>query len=203
MRDSGVPWGLIRLALHRGDPDLDTLTGDDVEEMRHAIRHCEHIPGLLQVVGADHCPTLKLAWSTNAFRTGLALFHAGITDRPPLREETTPPPRLCSKPRIDAVFERFLAERALVLRPESMSSTRGGLRRFGLWLDTERPHVDSLDQLGRADLVAFMESVHRLRKIKHPDQPLSQAYRAGIISTVAVFFRHAAVAEWDDVPARP
>ncbi|MDH6709154.1 integrase [Kitasatospora sp. MAA19] len=31
----------------------------------------------------------------------------------------------------------------------------------------------------------------------------SRAYRAGIISTVAVLFRHAAVAEWDDVPARP
>ncbi|MFE3519625.1 hypothetical protein [Streptomyces sp. NPDC059166] len=121
-----VPLGLIRLALHRGDADLNTLTGDDVEEMRHAIRHCERIPGLLQVVGADHCPTLKLAWATNAFRTGLALFHTGITDRPPLREETTPPPRLCSKPRIDAVFERFLVERALVLRPESMSSTRAG-----------------------------------------------------------------------------
>ena len=29
------------------------------------------------------------------------------------------------------------------------------------------------------------------------------AYRAGIISTVAVLFRYAAVAEWDDVPARP
>ncbi|MET9809951.1 MULTISPECIES: hypothetical protein [Streptomyces] len=60
-----------------------------------------------------------------------------------------------------------------------------------------------LDQLGREDMVAFMESVHRLRKIKHLDEPLSGAYRAGIISTVAVFFCHAAVAEWDDVPARP
>ncbi|WP_280679216.1 hypothetical protein [Kitasatospora sp. MAA19] len=171
--------------------------------MRHAIRHCERIPGLLDVVGEDRCPTLKASWSTNAYRTGLALFHAGITARPPDREERVPLPRLSGKPRIDAIFERFLVERALVLRPESMSSTRGGLRRFGLWLDTERPHIESLDQLHRADLVDFMESVHRLHKIKHPDQPLSRAYRAGIISTVAVLFRYAAVAEWDDVPARP
>ncbi len=84
-----------------------------------------------------------------------------------------------------------------------MSSTRGGLRRFGLWLDTERPHIDSLDQLNRADLVDFMEAVHRLHKLKDPDQPIGRAYRAGIISTVAVLFRYAAVAEWDDVPARP
>jgi integrase len=198
-----VPWGLIRLAMHRGDPDLHTLTSDDIEGMRHAIRHCERIPGLLQVVGEERCPALRAAWGTNAYRTGLALFHAGITGRLPAREETSPPPRLSGKPRIEAVFERFLAERALVLRPETMSSTRGGLRRFGLWLDTERPHIASLDQLNRADLVDFMESVNRLHKIKHPDQPLSRAYRAGIISTVAVLFRYAAVAEWDDVPARP
>lgn len=198
-----VPWGLIRLVMHRGDPNLHTLTSDDIEAMRHAIRHCERIPGLFQVIGEDRSAALKASWGTNAYRTGLALFHAGITGRPPAREEAIAPPRLCSKPRIDAVFERFLAERALVLRPESMSSTRGGLRRFGLWLDTERPAIDSLDQLNRADLVDFMESVHRLHKLKDPDQPISRAYRAGIISTVAVLFRYAAVAEWDDVPARP
>jgi hypothetical protein len=29
----------------------------------------------------------------------------------------------------------LIAERALVLRPESMTGLRGGLRRFGLWVD--------------------------------------------------------------------
>ncbi|MEU8591606.1 hypothetical protein AB0C59_32110 [Streptomyces sp. NPDC048664] len=47
-----------------------------------------------------------------------------------------------------------------------------------------------------------MEKVNRLRKMKRPDEPLSPAHRAGIISTLAVFFRHAALAEWDDVPTR-
>jgi integrase len=52
-------------------------------------------------------------------------------------------------------------------------------------------------------MVAFMEAVRQLRKIKHPDETISLAYRAGIISTVAVLFRHAALFEWEDVPARP
>jgi integrase len=77
------------------------------------------------------------------------------------------------------------------------------MRRFGLWLDTERPQLESLAELTRADMVDFMEAVRRLRKIKHPDEPISSAYRAGIISTAAVLFRHAALFEWDDVPARP
>ncbi|MEU3794610.1 hypothetical protein AB0F07_33265 [Streptomyces fructofermentans] len=78
-----VPWGLIRLVMHRGDPDLHTLTSDDIEAMRHAIRHCERVPGLLQIIGEDRIPALKLSWGTNTYRTGLALFHAGITGRPP------------------------------------------------------------------------------------------------------------------------
>ena len=198
-----LSWALVRLVLHRGDPDLSSITADDVDRMREAIKNLDQIPGMAEVIDPTRWPTIKAAWGTNAFRAGMALFHAGITDVPPARHGGPPRPPLSAKPRIAAVMDRFLAERALVLRPESMSSVRAGLRRLGLWLETERPHVDSLDQLHRADMVDFMESVHRLRKIKHPDQPLSPAFRAGIISVAAVFFRHAALAEWDDVPARP
>ncbi|MGG7569194.1 tyrosine-type recombinase/integrase [Streptomyces sirii] len=201
--DWRLPWALIRLVLHRGDPDISAITADDIEEMRHAIRHLQRVPGIDQVIAPHRLPTVQAAWGTNAYRAGLALFHTGVIGHPPPRMPAAPRLLLSCKPRINAVMERFLAERALVLRPESMSSARGGLRRFGLWLDTERPHIDHLDQLNRADAVAFMEKVNRLRKMKHPDEPLSPAYRAGIISTLAVFFRHAALAEWDDVPTRP
>jgi integrase len=198
-----LTWALIRPVLHRGDPDLNAITADDVEDLRQAIKHLDRIPGLAQVIDPTRLQHHRAAWGTNAYRAGLALFHAGITNRLPVPYRGLPRPPLSSKPRINAVLERFLTERALVLRPESMSSARGGLRRFGLWLDTDRPHIDNLDQLHRAGLVAFMESVSRLRKIKHPDEPLSPAFRAGIVSTVAVLFRYAALAEWDDVPARP
>jgi len=198
-----LPWALIRLVLHRGDPDLTAITADDVEEMRQVIKHAEQVPGISQVIDPARLATVKSAWGTNAYRAGLALFHGGITDRLPVPYRGLPRPPLSSKPRIAAVMDRFIAERALVLRPDSLSSIRGGLRRLGLWLDTERPHIDSLAQLTRADLVDFMESVHQLRKIKHPGEPISPAFRASIISTVAVFFRYTALFEWDDVPARP
>jgi len=171
--------------------------------MRQAILHLDQIPGIEQVLAPDRRPSLTSAWGTNAFRAGVALFHGGVIDKLPMPYRGLPRPPLSSKPRIAAVLERFLTERALVLRPESMSSARGGLRRLGLWLDTERPRVTSLDQLSRADLVDFMEWANGQRKIKRPDEPLSPAFRASIISTVAVFFRYAALAEWDDVPARP
>jgi integrase len=198
-----LSWGLIRLVLHRGDPDLHAITADDVDELRNAIRALDRIPTIDQVIDPARMTSIRQHRGTAAFRAGVALFHAGITDRAPSRKPPTEPPALSSKPRINAVLQRYLTERALILRPESMSSERGGLRRFGLWLDTERPHIDRLDQLQRADLVAFMESVKRLRKIKHPEEPLSPAYQTSIISVVAVFFRHATLAEWDDMPSRP
>jgi len=198
-----LSWALIRLVLHRGDPDLTAITDDDVEEMRQVIKHLDQVPGIGEVIDLTRLPGLRAAWGTNAYRAGLALFHGGITGRVPVPYRGLPRPPLSSKPRIAAVMDRFVAERALVLRPDSMTSLRGGLRRFGLWLDAERPGIDSLAQLSRADLVDFMESVHQMRKIKHPGEPISPAFRAGIISTIAVFFRYAALFEWDDVPARP
>lgn len=198
-----LSWALVRLLLHRGDPDLHAITAEDVDALREAIKNLAQIPGIADVIDPARWPTITLAWETNAYRAGMALFHGGITTQPPKRHGGPPRPPLSSKPRINSVMERFLAERALVLRPESMTSTRSGLRRLGLWLETERPHVESLAQLNRADMVAFMEAIHRLKKIKHPDQPISPAFQAGIISTVAVFFRYTALAEWEDVPARP
>jgi integrase len=198
-----LSWALIRLVLHRGDPDLTAITADDVEEMRQVIKHANEIPGISQVIDPGRLGTVKAAWGTNAYRAGLTLFYGGITGRLPVPYRGLPRPPLSGKPRIAAVIDRFIAERALVLRPDSMTSLRGGLRRFGLWLDTERPQIGSLAQLARADLVDFMEAVHQLRKIKRPGEMISPAYRAGIISTIAVFFRYTALFEWDDVPARP
>jgi len=198
-----VSWTVIRLVLHRGDPDLRAVTVDDVEEMRETIRTLEQIPGIDEVLSPRHLATIRNAWATNVFRTGIALFHAGITDRLPSRLARKPPTPLHPKPRIAAVMDRYLTERALIVRPDSMDSTRAGLRRLGLWLVQQRPEVESLAELTRTDLLDFMTWLRQQRKIKHPYQPLGDAYRRGIISEVTVFFRYGAHAEWPDMPARP
>jgi len=184
-----LSWALTRLVLHRADPDLAAVTFEDVEEMRQVIKDLDQVPGIGEVIDPARLPGLRSAWGTSAYRAGLALFHGGVTNRLPVPYRGLPRPLLSSRPRIAAVMDRFVAERALVLRPESMTSLRGGMRRFGLWLDAERPDVESLAELTRADMVAFMEAVRQLRKIKRPDEPVSPAYRADIISVIAVFFR--------------
>jgi integrase len=63
--------------------------------------------------------------------------------------------------------------------------------------------VVSLAELKRADLVDFLTWLQRQRKIKHPDEELSLAYRRSIAWQITAFFRYASQAEWDDVPVRP
>jgi integrase len=65
------------------------------------------------------------------------------------------------------------------------------------------PQRNSAVELTRADLLDFMAWLQQQHKIKHPAQPLGDAYRRGIISEVTVFFRYGAHAEWPDMPARP
>ncbi|MFI5951857.1 tyrosine-type recombinase/integrase [Micromonospora chalcea] len=198
-----VSWTVMRLVLYRGDPDLHAITADDVEQLRATIRTLDQVPGIAEVLSPQHLTTIKNAWGTNVFRTGIALFHAGITDRLPQRNAPKPLPPMSPQPRIAAVMDRYLIERALIVRPDSMSASRAAMRRLGSWLTQQRPAVESLAELSRADLLDFMTWLAGQRKVKHPEQPLGDAYRRSIISEVTVFFRYGAHAEWTDMPARP
>ena len=198
-----VSWALSRLVLHCGDARFESITFADVEQMRQAIKHLDRIDGIHQVIAPERIDALISSWGSNAFRAGVALFHAGITEQLPVPYRGLPASAFSHQPRIAAVMERYVDERALTLRPASMSTDRNGLRRFGRWLDAERPAMESLTELRRTDLVEFMTHVNREHKIKQPEQQLAPATRIGIISAIAVFLRFAALAEWDDAPARP
>jgi len=196
-------WAAIRLVLHRGDPDLRAVTADDIEEMRARIRTADQIPGMDEVHLPEQLARVKLVWAASVYRVGLALFHAGFIDRLPVRMAPKPRPPLSPQPPIAAVMDRYLAERALMVRPASMSTTQQAMRRLSNWLVQRRPALESLAELTRGDLLDFLTWLYQQPQIKHAGQPLHEATRRGIISATAVFFRHGAHAEWPDMPARP
>ena len=160
--------GADRLVLHRGDPDLNAITFEDVEEMRQVIKNLDQVPGITEVIDPARLPSTRAAWGTSAYRAGLALFHGGIISRLPVPYRGLPRPPLSSRPRIAAVMDRFIAERALVLRPESMDGLRGGLRRSACGWTPSGPISKSLAELTRADLVAFMEAVQPVPQDQAP-----------------------------------
>lgn len=85
-----VHWGVARLALHRADTDLHTLTIDDVEELRHVIRGAASIAGLPEVLGDKMDATLT-NFGHWTFATGVALYHAGMIDALPKRQVSRHP----------------------------------------------------------------------------------------------------------------
>jgi integrase len=198
----GVHWGLARLVLHRADADLSTLTIGDVEELRDAIRSAATIPGIPEVLG-DRLDSTRLQWSSRAFATGVALYHAGVIDELPKREVARPRVSLSTVPRIAAVMNRYVAERLLIDSKSSVDQTRAALHRLSAWLAETRPAVESLAELTRPDLVDFLTWMTNQRKLKHPDQELSVSYRKMVVWQINAFFRYGFNAEWDDMPARP
>jgi integrase len=197
-----IRWGVARLVLHRADPDLGTLTIDEVEELREAIRQVRQLPGIDQVLSDRQLATTPVAWATCAYQTGVALFHAGVIDRPPRRERRELRGPLSARAKVQAVMHRYVTERALVDRPSSLNQTRAALRRLGMWLDAERPKVQSLAELGRTDLVEFLTWLHEQPK-QHSAEPLAPSYYRTHVWQLVAFFRHISQAEWDDAPVRP
>src|SRR5699024_10669081 len=167
-----INWGVTRLVLHRGDPDLFTLTIAEVEELRQVIREAATIPGLPEVLG-DRLATIPAGWGTRAFKTGMALYHAGMVDALPKRQATRSRPPLSTVPRIAAVMNRYVDERSLIDTKDSVGQARAALRRLSAWLAEHRPSIENLAELNRADLLDFLQWLQSQRKIKKPDQELS------------------------------
>lgn len=197
-----VHWGVARLVLHRANTDLHTLTIDDVEELRHAIRSAASIAGIPEVLGNRMDATLT-NFGHWAFATGVALYHAGMIDALPKRQVSRPLLPLSTLPRVVPVMDRYVAERSLIDSKASVDQARAALRRLSDWMAQERPAIESLAELKRPDLLDFLTWLQAQRKIKHPDEELSVSYRAMIAWQVNAFFRYGFNAEWDDMPERP
>lgn len=83
-----VHWTIARLVLHRGDPDLSTLTIDDIEDLREVLRTVHTIPQIRDVLDEQTLSRARKTWSTMVFQTGVVLFHAGVIDQLPKRLAT-------------------------------------------------------------------------------------------------------------------
>jgi len=197
-------WALPRLILHRADPDLTTLTLDDVEELREVIRTIHAFPGVDELDLNVHLRSgFPMTWYSRTTQVGVLLFHAGLLDGLPLHKMPRPQPPLSTVPAVNRVMERYLRELAVRRSPGTVQQARSALLRLAAWHAEVYPGQESLSGLDRSALLDFLAWLPHQRKWKHPDQSLSAVYRQHVIRHIASFFRHAAVHEWPDMPIRP
>lgn len=196
-------WAVPRLLLHRGDPDLSTITNAEVEELRAQIRNVHAMPGVEQIhIPVDQRGGFPMAWLSNATQTGVLLFHAGHIESLPPRMQPRTTRSLSTVAAVEAVMGRYLQELAVTRRPGTVTQARSALLRLAAWHAETRPHEADLARLNRTALLEFLAWLPHQHKWRHPDQALSAVYRRHVIKHVVAFFRRAAAGEWDAMPAR-
>lgn len=197
-----VNWAVPRMLLHRGVSDLASLTIADADELRDVLRAVVDVPQIDQVLTPDQLTTTARVWATHAFHTGVLLYHAGIIDTLPERNRPKPLRPVSTVAAIATTMNSYLAERALSDRPATVGQIRAALLRLSDWLTQTRPDIKSLAELDRPAMLEFLTWIHAQAKWRHPEQPLSPAYRRMVIHQITAFFRNTAQAGWASVPAR-
>lgn len=104
-------------------------------------------------------------------------------------------------PTLTATMIRYLDQIALSLRPTSVTSAEGILRRFAGWLTTSHPEVIGLVDVDRHHIEAF-KAYLPTRPGRNGRPPLSESTIRITLGTLRTFFER--VSEWDypDAPTR-
>ncbi len=215
-----LQWGLGRLLLHRGDPDLTAITGADLLDLGAAVRafgQRADFAELRQLLFASTPGRVTPGAGLRFTRTQLARLHAvhvllfniGQVSQPPLigsrhragwADNLLPEP--CA-PAIRHTAERYLRLRldAAFDRPQTVRLAREALRRFAGWLAAYHPEITSFAGLSRAMIEEYLRWLPGCTS-KHTGKPLATTTVKHEINHIAAFFRDTAVWGWDGVPGR-
>jgi hypothetical protein len=212
-----LSWGLGRLLLHRGDPNLEAITADDLTEFYAAVRSFVARPdaGELRAPYARGGPSdpagqhYRTAMA-RLYATHMLLFDIGqVGFAPPGgrdRDDWASPGRMVpasAPPRIAAVVERYLQLKleANLDRPQTVRLARDALRRLLAWLAEAHPEVQTLAELTREHAEEFLRWLGTQRN-KWTGEPLALTTRRSVITLITGFVADTASWKWADVPGR-
>lgn len=218
---SHLTWGLGRLILTRGDPDLRAITTDDLYAAGSEIRQFgarEDFLDLRRALYPGRGSSLTQDAGAAFVRTHLAKLHAvhvllfnigqvaepptvGTLRRPTWTDRLLPEP--CA-PTIREAVERYLRIRleAKFDRPQTVRLVREGLRRFVGWLTREHPEVTTLAQVDRSLMEEYLRWLPGCLS-KLSGEPLAVTTVKHEVNAIGAFCRDTAIWGWTDVPGRP
>ena len=200
---ASLHWTLGRLFLHMGMLPVAAITDAHLATMMDALDTFALHPDAPTFYGtaARYVAQISL-YRASIGLLGMVLYHRGQVQAEPGRRTPLPVPPPPAKPRLQAVIDRYLRERLLTEEATSVAHNAQHSRRFTTWLDAAHPEVDSFAALTRDQVLAFAADL-RSALVPRTGRPLSVSTRLGILTSLAVFFRH--IVEWEsvDVPSRP
>jgi hypothetical protein len=102
-----------------------------------------------------------------------------------------PNSRQVLKPRMEAVIQRYLSERALTSRPNTVRHFDCSLRYLAEWLLQEQPSIESFAGVTREHVLQFCESLnHRITVLTK--RKWSEYTKRGVMTNLCTFSRDVA-----------
>jgi len=197
----GSDWALTRVLLHRGDPDIDSITGDVIEGLEDAIVAFQARPDVSVFLGpeARQRRTLR-GWRTNLHQLRVVLYHRG--QLPELHRSEWPVWRVepALPPAMSATIERYLTAKRLTDRPGTLVHVASGLRRFGGWLARTEPAMRTFASVSRDHLLAYGGWLDEYRNPRG-GRTLAMRTKRWHLGVLSTFFRDSAAWEWEGMPA--
>ena len=215
-----LAWGFGGLLMHRGDPDLDAVTGEDLLELGAAVRafgQRDDFTELRQLLFGSAPGRVTPGAGLRYARTQLARLHAvhvllfniGQVSQPPLpgtRQRASWADDLIPEPCAAAIrqtAERYLRLRldAAFDRPQTVRLAREALRRFAGWHTAHHPEITSFAGVTRAVIEEYLQWLPGYTSAL-TGKPLVTSTVKHEINNIAAFFRDTAAWGWDGVPGR-
>ena len=190
-------WGLGRLVLHRGDPDLNAITSEDLLELGAAVRAFgarDDFTELRQLLFGNVPGKVTPRAALGYVRGQLArlhavhvlLFNTGQVSQPPLTgtqpaaswaDDLMPEPCPAA---IRQTAERYLRLRldAAFDRPQTVRLARAALRRFAGWLTACHPEITSFADVTRTVIEEYLQWLSRPAQHPHRQAAGHQHHQA-------------------------
>jgi integrase len=197
-------WTLSRLLLHAGDPRVEAITDDQLDDFADAIRQFGDRPDIATFFGSRprYVRLTGQAYLNYVHALRVVLYHRGQLATEPRRTRGGHKLRPARRPRMETVAARFLATRRLTDRPTTVASLEHALREFIAWLCTAEPECETFAEVTRDQVLAYGEFLATTTS-PHTGRPYAVLSRRGRLSALAVFFRDVAQWRWEDGPSHP
>ena len=194
---------LTRILLHKGNSQVDEVSGLDFDEYRQALTSIRQRPDLKLLFGSAKQFTARWKEYRNTiYVLHTVLFHRGQAIKEPYRIMPKPNGRKVLKPQMEAVIQRYLSEKGLTCRPSTVNHFNFSLRYLGEWLLKNQPSIKSFADVNREQVLQFRESLnHRVTVLTK--RKWSEYTKRGVICSLCTFSRDTATWGWEDVPVHP
>jgi len=203
-----------RIFLHTGISHAKNITDYHLTEFLAAVHRFAERPDIALFFGSTerYCQAIE-RYTRSLHILNVVLYYRGQIFTQPRKSyarSVAPDARGVprpAKPRMEAIVDRYIAERRLTDRPSTVESISRALRLFIGWLSQVHPELESLADVTRDHLIEFAEALNGMVGVR-TKKLFSLNTKRMYLAYLSLFFRRIIRWEWPEgveleVPSRP